>query len=270
MSKLLIVLCGILALIILLFIGFIVKPPSFKPKDLKAMETRMVQLPQNLPSPVERYYKTFFGYSPTEIETVVLSGRGRIKPFGIWMPCRFVFIHEAGWNYRHYIEATWFGIPIFKVNEGILDGKSFFEAPVGSLHDDPSTNQGANLALWAEAGWFPALWISDPRVEWKAVDESSALLFVPYGEERESFVVRFDPKTGRVDFLESMRYREAGEGKKKILWITRNENSPAGNSSVLATSSAMWLDQGSPWAYFTIEHALYNVDVQKLLRARGY
>jgi len=72
-----------------------------------------------------------------------------------------------------------------------------------------------------------------------------------------------------VDTLESLRYREAGEGKKKILWITRNENSPGKDPSVLATGSALWLDQGSPWAYFNIENAIYNVDVHDILRARG-
>jgi hypothetical protein len=269
MSRLLAIFLGILALALLVAAGFMVKPAPLKPKELKTMNAQTIGLPQALPAPVERYYRTFYGEALTKVETVVLYGRGKIKPFGIWMPSRFVFIHEAGKNYRHYIEATWFGVPIFKVNEGIIEGVSFFEAPVGSLHNDPNTNQGANLALWAEAGWFPSLWLSDPRVEWKAVDDSAALLFVPYGEERESFIVRFDPRTAKVDFLESMRYREAGEGKKKILWITRNENAPKGDSSILATGSAMWLDQGSPWAYFSVENAIYNADVNQFLRARG-
>ena len=39
---------------------------------------------------------------------------------GIAFPARFRFIHEAGRGYRHYIEATVFGLPLMKVNERYL------------------------------------------------------------------------------------------------------------------------------------------------------
>jgi hypothetical protein len=269
MNKIFFVPLGMLALVVVVLAGFRVKPAAFTPRALAEGAMEHIAIPQGLPAPAERYYKTVFGDSAPRVETVVYYGRGRIKPFGIWMPARFVFIHEAGKNYRHYIEATWFGLPLLKVNEGIVDGESFFEAPIGTLHNDPNTNQGANLALWAEAGWFPSLWISDPRVQWKGVDENTALLYVPYGDAYETFVVRFDPASGKVDFLESMRYRESGEGKKKILWITKNEDTFNSSSSGLATGTATWMDQGSPWAYFTLEKAIYNADVGEFLRGRG-
>ena len=67
---------------------------------------------------------------------------------GIAMPARFVFVHNAGKDYRHYFEVTWFGIPIMKVNERYIDGKSLFELPFATYDNDASTNQGANLAVW--------------------------------------------------------------------------------------------------------------------------
>jgi hypothetical protein len=157
-----------------------------------------------------------------------------------------------------------------KVNEGILDGKSFFESPMGTYHDDPNTNQSANLALWAEAGWFPSLWVTDPRARWQAVDAYTACLYVPFGDGEESFVVRFNPQTGFVDMLEAMRYRESGEGKSKILWITRNEpGSFIPGTKISAVGSATWLDQGKPWAFFSVEEMAYNLDVSAYIRARG-
>jgi hypothetical protein len=43
-----------------------------------------------------------------------------------------------------------------KVNEHYLDGKSLFELPFATHDNDASTNQGANLAVWAEAAFgFP-------------------------------------------------------------------------------------------------------------------
>lgn len=145
------------------------------------------------------------------------------------------------------------------------------EGASGNSHDDPNANQAANLALWAEAGRFPSVWITDPRVSWAAVDSSTALLSVPYGNGRETFVVRFDPATGLMTMMESMRYREAGESKRKILWITRNEETPeVRKDKVFATASATWLDQGKPWAFFEIEGAAYNADVDANVKSRGY
>src|SRR5512138_2967675 len=212
-----------LAVLVILFLvgwlGLQVRPKAFAPFPGQTPGLQTIPLPAGLPAPVERFYRTVYGEQIPVIETAVLKGRATISPFGVKLPGRFVFVHNAGRDYRHYIEATWFGMPFLKVNEGYLDGKSFFESPMGSYYDDANTNQGANLALWAEAGWFPSIWLTDPRVHWQPVDDHTALLFVPFENQEENFVVRFDPDTGLITTMEAMRFREAGAGKKKILWI---------------------------------------------------
>jgi hypothetical protein len=270
--KILYILVAILAILILLgWIGLNIRPKSFVMPALQKTDPKTIPLPSDLPAPVERFYRTVYGDHVPVIETAVFVGRGRIRPFGVWLPARFVFVHNAGKDYRHYIEATFFGLPFLKVNEGYLDGESFFESPMGTFYDDPNTNQGANLAVWAEAGWFPSIWLTDSRVRWEAVDENTALLFVPFEDQVENFVVRFNPQTGLIDTMEAMRYREAGEGKSKILWITRNEpGNTLPDMKISAVGSAMWLDQGSPWAFFMLEKTAYNVDVSEYIRTRGY
>lgn len=161
------------------------------------------------------------------IETIVITGRATIKPmFNLPLPTGFIFIHRAGHDYRHYFEAAWFGLPFLKVDEGYLDGASFFASPMGAYTDNPNTNQGANLALWAEAGWFPALFVTAPRVRWAPVDDCTALLYVPFEAGQETFVVRFNPETGLIDLMEALRYRDPGQGQPKILWLTRNLPDP--------------------------------------------
>ena len=278
LRNILLITVGIVIAIGLLFwVGLQIQPqpfPSFSEAALSEVspQIRTVPLPAGLPEPVERFYRTVYGEEIPVVETVVIQGRGIMKPFlNIPIPARFVFVHNAGRDYRHYFEATLFGIPLLKINEGYIDGESFFESPMGRYYDEQNANQGANLALWAEANWFPSLWLTDERVHWEPVDKYSALLYVPYEKGEESFIVRFNPQTNMIDMLEAMRYRDLGQGQPKILWIARNEpGEPVAGTNFSASSSVMWLDQGKPWAYFNLEELNYNFDVSSYIRQRGF
>lgn len=269
--KIIIIIVFIIAVLVLIgWMGLQIKPKSFSPYPEKTPELKTIPLPKGLPTPVERFYKTVYGDNIPVIDTVVIKGRAVISPFGVKLPARFLFVHNAGKDYRHYIEATWFGIPSLKVNEGYLDGKSFFESPMGNIYDDASTNQAANLAVWAEAGWFPSIWITDLRVHWEPIDEKTALLFVPFEDQEENFVMRFNPETGLLASMEGMRFRDAGPQAKKILWITRNiEGKKLEGTKLDAVGSATWMDQGKPWAIFTLEEVNYNVEVSEYIRQKG-
>ena len=252
------------------WLGLRIKPKPFAAYPGQTPELQTIHLPEGLPAPVERYYRQLYGDKIPVITSAVVSGRATMSPFGFALPARFRFVHEAGQNYRHYMEATWFGIPIMKVNEWYLDGNGRLELPIIGTAEGPHTNQGANLGLWAESTYLPAIWLTDPRVHWEAVDDETALLFVPFGDEEQQFVVRFDPETGGLVVMEAMRYRdEAGE---KILWLAASvpgETIEAGGAALAAAGAATWLDQGKPWATFTAEEIVYNVDVVEYIRASG-
>jgi len=259
----------LVGIILLAWFGLQIQPRSFQPYAQRTPALKTVSLPSGLPAPVERFFKTVYGDRIPVIETAVIKGRATMN-VGVKMPARFIFVHNAGKDYRHYFEATWFGLPIMKVNERYLDGKSLFELPFATYDNDASTSQGANLAVWAEAAWFPAIWITDPRVRWEAVDDHTALMFVPFGDKEENFVLRFNPETGLPDSMEAMRYRDAGAQTKKILWITREMPGPTIPGTPLsAVGSATWLDQGRPWAVFRLEDVVYNVDVSEYIRQKG-
>ena len=251
----LMVVAGVTVLILVGWVGLLIKPAPFPAVSGQpgAMET--VPLPKGLPAPVERFYRAVYGENIPVIKTAVITGRGSIQPVkgGPKLPVRFRFTHEAGQDYRHYIEATVFGLPVMKINEYYVDGKERMVMPWGVDENNPKLDQGGALGMWAESiSWLPAIFLTDPRVRWEPVDDLTAWLVVPFGETQERFLFRFDPNTHKVQYWEIMRYRN-GVGEK-ILWI---------NGTWFET------DEGSPWAAFDAEDIIYNVDVDVTVAAKG-
>ena len=266
----LIVIAVALALLLLLArLGLTIEPSPFPAYPGTEMATTTVPLPPDLPAPVERFYRLLYGDSVPVVESAVISGRATMRFRGVTFPARFRFSHEAGRNYRHYIEATLFGVPILKVDESYLEGHSRLELPFGVSEGEAKVNQAANLGLWAEALWFPAIYLTDPRVRWEPVDEVTALLVVPFAEAEERFVVRFDPDSGLVRLLESMRYKEAASGAR-TLWLNEVlEWGSVDGHTVPLGASLTWFDEGSPWAILSSDEVAVNIEVEGYLRARG-
>jgi len=249
------------------WLGLQVPPAPFPDYPRPTVGLDSVPLPGGLPAPVERYYRLVYGERVPVIRSAVLTGRATMRIGGISFPARFRFVHDAGRGYRHYIELTLFGLPVARADEAFLDGAGRMELPVGTF-DGPKIDQAANLGMWAEASWFPAVWLTDPRVRWEPVDDATAVLVVPGPAGEERFVVRFDPATGRLLMMEAMRYRDA-DGEK-ILWIAESRDwCTVCGYTLPASGAATWLDQGRPWAVFTVEDVVYNADVSAYLRARG-
>ncbi|MBN1149234.1 MAG: hypothetical protein JXA78_18380 [Anaerolineales bacterium] len=271
MKILAIIIAVLVALVLIAWVGTKIKPRPFPAFPQPSGAIRAIPLPGGLPAPVERFYRQVYGDQIPVIESAVITGRAVMRPIpgGPPLPARFRFIHRAGKDYRHYIEATFFGLPIMKVNERYVGGQSLFELPFGVVEDNPKSNQAAVLGLWAESAWFPSIFLTDPRVHWEPVDEHTALLYVPFEDQEENFVVRFDPKTGLIHLMEAMRYKDPAD-EAKILWITASlPGATIEGTNLSAVGSATWLDQGVPWAVFTLEQVVYNVDVSAYILQKG-
>ena len=262
MKKILIILITVLAFIVIaIIIGLQVMPAPFESIPTQSQQLDMIPLPDGLPQPVDRFYRLIYGEEIPVIDTAVLSGRARLVFNGITFPARFQFTHKAGQDYHHNIELALFGIPIMKADESYINGNSRMVLPFGTIENEPKVDQAANLGLWAETLWFPSVFLTDARVQWEPVDATTALLHVPFEDETETFTVNFDQKTGYVRSMEVMRYKEA-DSSRKTLWVNEAlEWGTIDGQKILTVGSATWMDDGKPWATFTVEEIAYNINI---------
>lgn len=264
-----ILLIGAGVLLLVGWIGLRMKPAPFPPYHQPTPALDVTPLPDDLPAPVERFFRVTVGDQLPIIESAVITGTAKIRFMGIPFQGRMRFTHRAGFDYRHYMEATLFGFPLMKVNEWYLNGSGRLELPFGVVANEPKVNSAANLGLWGESLWLPSLLVTDPRVRWEAIDDTSARLVVPSGAGEDSFTVTFDSATGLISRLETMRWKDVKD-RAKTRWVLE----PLGwetfhGMKLPSPAAATWETEGTPWLVSSITDIAYNVDVSAYVTARG-
>jgi hypothetical protein len=254
---------------LLLIAGLRMQPRPFSAYPQPTQPLSTTALPADLPAPVARYYQTMMRDAVPVVETAVITGRGTLRFMGITFPARLRFTHDAGQGYRHYIEATIFGLPILKVNERYLDGQARMQLPVGIIENEPKVDMAANLGLWGESIWLPSIYLTDSRVRWEAIDETTARLIVPFAADEDTFTVYFDPETGLIASMEAMRYKEATSTEKTLWQLDILAWDKYHSLLIPSRSTVTWADEGSPWLVIELDDIAYNADVQEYIRAEG-
>jgi hypothetical protein len=254
----------------IIWLGFQIEPKSFSAHPEKMKEAGAIIVPTNIPKPVMRYYEAAAGSHVSEVRSAVVWGKAKLRINGIWMPVRFKAYYLPGQAFLRYLEVTWFGKTIIKVSDSYMNGEGVMkiEGLLNMKETGEKIDQGQNLAMWGETVFIPSFVIADTRAHWEAVDNDSVRLVVPYGEQNDSLDFKFDPKTGLIKQISTMRYK--GQNEEKTPWqINITEWMTSHYVKIPSRYTLTWEDEGSPWSYWTVEGVEYNIDIADNLSVGG-
>ncbi len=266
---------GIAALLVILLMGgwagLQVNATPF-PTLPSADAPRLIPIPPDLPAPVQRFARAVYGDSLPEVQSAMVQGRARLAPVGgLPMPTRFRFYYDAvRSSHYHDIQVTWFTLPFMRIHERNLEGHVRLDlAIIGQVNDAPHTNHAGIQGYWAEVlAWVPSIALTDSRLRWEAVDDTTARLYLPGLEDVEAFTVRFDPATGLMTEVETMRY-QSEENADRWRWFNRILAwEVVDGQRVPVRSETQWNDS-TPWATWEIENVALNIDVSARLAQFG-
>lgn len=261
----------VVALAVILWLGLRIKPAPFPTYPDPTGDLPRVPLREGLPAPVRRFYEVISGEQILLIHSAVFGGHGQLRFMGITFPARWRFIHDAGRGYRHHIELIIWGISVLTVHETFLDGNFRMVLPMGTEESQPRNDLAANLGLWGESLFLPSIYVTDPRVHWEAIDAEHARLIVPFGDDSQtdSFTVTFDPVSGLITAMETMRFQQPTDTEKQPWRLEPQDWARMEGLLIPQQATVTWVWDGSPWLTIAVEEIVYNIDVSDYIRAEG-
>ena len=100
------------------------------------------------------------------------------------------------------------------------------------------------------------------------MDEDTVKLFVPFIDGEQGFIIEFDPQTGLMNRIETLRYRDEKSGFLRW-WGNPIYRKDQNEDPQLQGFAVTWEDQGTPWLVMRIEDMLFNSDVSQYIRQTG-
>lgn len=253
---------GLVVLLVLLGVGWIglqIKPDSHAYKGVPVYDPGPVEVPSNLPDPVRQHFAAIFGPDVMQMKTAAVWGTMKMKVSGLWVWARFEAYYVSGERFVRNMTITWFKRPLLKGQDSYINGEGRLHM-MGTTTSREQMDQGQNLALWGEAVWMPAIYVTHAEALWEVIDPATARLIVPFGNEQDSLTFHFDLQTHRMTEIDALRFR--GTEEEKTPWLVRLFDWQTFHGAQIPTHvTVAWGDESSHWAELYIDGVAYNVDV---------
>ena len=218
-----------------------------------------------LPGAIERWLEAASG-SVEPARTAVIEGRARFRREGkgLWLPIEAVMWHELGRNHLADLRVGFGPLAFVRGMDGYVDGRGFSRIS-HTLDLGPEIDQSAALFMWAEAILFPTAWRERDDIDWAAIDDETADVALPLGDERMPARLTFEAATGFPAGFTAERYK--GVGTQPVDWLVEYEDWRATSDGVMlpGLATVRWSDEPGPWFRMWIARANPDADVSRAI-----
>jgi hypothetical protein len=178
--------------------------------DLKEIE--------DLPTPVQRFFKTVLKDGQAIVAAVKLSQQGQFNMSEIeskWSPftaTQLVMTQRLGFDWDARIQIApglnAFVHDTYLLGEGNLHASLLGLFTVADVCGTPEASQGELLRFFAEATWYPTALLPSQGVRWEAIDDTSARATLTDGATTASLVFQFNAEGTIATMRAEARYRD--------------------------------------------------------------
>lgn len=215
---------------------------------------------ENLPEPVQRYFKYVLKDGQAYINSVRLTHSGFFKT-----DLKKDFIKITGEQYfsAQKPQFIWKGeTSMFTARDFYIDDKGGLIATLFNVYNVVDANGSkfdeGELQRWlAESVWFPTNLLPSEYVNWTAIDANSAKLCFHYKAVSFDFIVKFN-QIGEIIEIEGERFMTA----KKEKWVCKMANyKEVNNVKIPFSDQAIWKLNDVEYCYakFEVLKIEYNI-----------
>jgi hypothetical protein len=184
-----------------------IEPEIYNPKEI-----------EDLPAPVQRFFKTVLKDGQAMVTAVKLSQQGQFnlnETESKWSPftaTQLVMTQRLGFDWDARIQmapgVSAFVHDTYLLGEGSLHASLLGLFTVAKMSGAPENNQGELLRFFAEALWYPTALLPSQGVRWEVIDDNSARATLTDGATTASAVFQFNADGTIATFRADARYRD--------------------------------------------------------------
>ena len=214
-----------------------------------------------LPEPVQRYFRAALRGGQQPVAAVNMEHRGTFNPNETgehWKPfvsTQRVVTQRPGFDWDARI-AMMPGVTVrvhdaYVAGQGLLRAALFGLVPLADVRGTPMIAQGELMRFFAEAAWYPTALLPSQGVQWKAVNDRSAMATLRDADIEVTLLFRFNEH----DLIDSVHAdaRGAMVGKNIVMmpWECRMSNYQTHNGmTVPLTGEVAWVRPEGRKAYY--------------------
>ena len=215
----------------------------------------------NLPEPVQRYFKHVLKEGQPYVSYVRLKHDGQFKT-GLkkdWVSIKgeqYFTTEKPGFIWKG-TTSLFVARDMYLANEGRLIATILSTINVVDVHGKQQYNESELLRWLGESVWFPTNFLPSEKMQWSAIDDSSAKLTFNYNGLSLFYIVKFND-AGEIVQMETKRYMDE---KRLETWIIKPDKYEEKNGVIIPTKAEVFWrlkDGDFSYAKFTVKTIEYN------------